>query len=404
MMQVADTDSKHRQLEHAFEAFGQLSAQLERAYRELEDRVGELTRELERSRRERAAQARERLRLARRLEGLLDALPAGVVRLDGEGIVVDANPAARAMIGQEALGRPWSDVAACVFTGEADVAGDLLTTGARRLALQTRRLPEGDGQLLLLTDVTETRALQDLVARQQRLSSMGEMAASLAHQIRTPLAAALLYVSQLEHLPAHDPQAVSRIARRSAERLRHLEGLVHDMLVYARGGAGPEEAIDVADLFESVRRASDHLRPPGGVLEAAVTPNLTVTGARDALCSALVNLVANAFECGGPGTQVMLSADRDGGRVALWVEDDGPGLPPDVAAQAFRPFFTTRRGGTGLGLAVVKTVAEAHGGRALVDGSKRGGARIGLELPSSTRRAGRPLAAGGRKTGIRGEA
>src|SRR5690606_13169564 len=123
----------------------------------------------------------------------LDILPGGVVVLDGRGRVIEANPLALELLGEPLLGVFWREVIQRSFAPRADDGHEISLQDGRRLSLATRSLAGEPGQLILLTDLTETRRLQDELARHARLSALGRMVASLAHQIRTPLSTALLY-------------------------------------------------------------------------------------------------------------------------------------------------------------------------------------------------------------------
>ena len=234
------------------------------------------------------------------------------------------------------------------------------------------------GKIILLTDVTETRALQELAARNQRLSAIGKMAASLAHQIRTPLAGALLYLSQCRS--RRDERERAKLLEKGIERLRHLDLLVQDMLVFARG-RGPGERVRVADLFRAVHDAAMAVKPPNAHLVIHGSDALVeLDGNRTALTAALTNLVNNAFEA-APNVVVTLQATLRGDRVEFTVRDNGPGIAPSIRSRVFEPFFSTRPAGTGLGLAVVKTVAEAHGGSLALHSEQDGGTRFDIDLP-----------------------
>ncbi len=187
-------------------------------------------------------QLAEKERLAGRLESLLKGLPAGVVVLDSAGCVQQANPAAEALLGRALVGTLWRDVIAHSFAPEPQAGCDLRLASGRLVSLSTCPLEDEPGQILLLTDVTESRALQERANRDQRLMSMGKMVASLAHQIRTPLSSALLYVSHMKH-PALDEQKRLRLADKILDRIRHLEQLLKDMLLFAHGGLGGGEQL-----------------------------------------------------------------------------------------------------------------------------------------------------------------
>jgi two-component system sensor histidine kinase FlrB len=272
--------------------------------------------------------------------------------------------------------------------------GDWLTRDGRRIALAASSLPEACVKIILLTDVTETRALQELAARNQRLSAMGKMAASLAHQIRTPLAGALLYLSQCRS--RRDDRDRASLLEKGIERLRHLDLLVQDMLVFARGN-GPGERVRVADLFRAVYEAATAVKPPNAHLVIHGTDALVeLDGNRTALTAALTNLVNHAFES-SPNVVVTLEAALRGDRVEFTVSDNGPGIAPSLRSRVFEPFFSTRPAGTGLGLAVVKTVAEAHGGSLVLHSELDRGTRIDIDLPRTVCLEAPPPAAAARE-------
>src|SRR5690606_6874035 len=156
-----------------------------------------------------------------------------ILLVDEAGTVRESNPEAAALLGGDPGGRPWQELIREAFASASAADSDWLTTDGRRVTISVRTLPKERATIVLLTDVTETRALQELVTRNERLSAIGRMAATLAHQIRTPLAGAMLYLSQCR-ARAGEPR-FSALLENGMERLHHLERLVQDMLVFARG-------------------------------------------------------------------------------------------------------------------------------------------------------------------------
>jgi two-component system sensor histidine kinase FlrB len=381
-MSQSDTVPK-QQLENAFQQFNQLSEQLMDSYRLLEDRVAHLNTELANAHSDRLRQLAEKERLANRLRNLLDALPGGVVVVDGRGLVQDGNPVATDLLGEPLVGEAWRDVIGRAFAPRSDDGHDVSLRDGRRVNISTCPLADEPGQILLLQDVTETRALQERFSRHKRLSAMGEMAASLAHQIRTPLSAAILYVSHLGKGPAASAE-VAATADKIMARLRHLETLVKDMLVFARGGSGGAESVDVDDLLEHTYLAVEPLLVSGGC-QMTVLANArggAVQGNREALLGALQNLIANAIQACGPGGQLQLSSEwQADGWLRIGVRDTGPGIAPELREKLFEPFFTTRSQGTGLGLAVVQAVAQTHQGQAWCESVPGQGSCFGMDLP-----------------------
>lgn len=211
----------------------------------------------------------------------------------------------------------------------------------------------------------ETQRLREQAERNTRLAAMGEMAAQLAHQLRTPLAAALLYAGNLENPELPEASRVS-IAQKTVGRLKHLERLIQDMLLFARGEVLGREACEVADLLRELAHTFEPLARARGVefTVADVPSGMTITGNRKALAGALTNLFENALQAvaGNPAGRVSLGVAATAEVIAFSVRDNGRGMAPDVVTRLFEPFFTTRAEGTGLGLAIARGVARAHGG------------------------------------------
>lgn len=374
------------ELEEAFELFNKTSVQLTYAYESLQNQVTELQAQLK-------ATDQEKRRVAERLEQLLTLLPAGVIVLDNNSHIVEMNASAENILGKDALGRHWEVVVKNVFLTEND-AGELVTHDNVAYQLSTSPLSMAqvenstpyDGKILLIQDVTAAKDLQKHVARHQRLDSMGEMAASLAHQIRTPLASALLYVSQMSTAEL-TPEQQQKFLGKSLKSLKHLEALVKDMLQYAKGGKVHDQKLTVQSLIDNLKQAVEPLAKStqSEVSFPSKLPGLVILGDQDALLTALQNLVDNAMNIVGQKVHVKVSVVQleplDEQKLDIVIEDNGPGLDDTMLEKIFEPFYTSRAQGTGLGLAVVRAVAEAHAGEAWVKSILGRGAAFGIRLP-----------------------
>jgi two-component system sensor histidine kinase FlrB len=373
----------------AFRAFNALSLELSTAYEALQARVEQLTYEVEQANRQRLQESSEKARIASRLENLLQLLPGGVIVLNSHGQVSDCNPAAVELLGEPLLGQYWRDVIQERFAPRLDDGHEISLKNGRRISLATRSLNDEPGQIILLTDQTETRRLQQHLSRHQRLSAMGKMVSSLAHQIRTPLSAAMLYAGQLENPQISHEQSL-RCASRIMARLHNMERQVKDMLIFARGDTVLDECIDIESLLAQLRIAADVLLR--GDLDCQ-WQNLAGTALlscnRESLIGALLNLVENALQAAGPGAKLEISAQCEESAGKQWlrleVRDNGPGIAVDLLEQITEPFFTTRPQGTGLGLAVAQVVAKAHKGHFFIESECRPdirtGTRAGFMLP-----------------------
>jgi two-component system sensor histidine kinase FlrB len=366
-------ENRRAELQAAFHAFGSVSEQLSGAFESLRAQVAQLRAELGE-----AHAGKEHL--AARLSALIKGLPGGVLVLDGNGLIQESNPAAAHLLGEPLLGLRWTAVLArAAVNPRADTDQAELRSG-RFVNISQSSLASG-GHVVLLTDVTEPHMLQVLLARQQRLLTMGQMAAGLAHQIRTPLAAALLYASQMT-LGERTQTDMARCAAKTVDSLKQLDKLVTDMLAFAHGG-NARELVSVNALLEQV---AQWLRP---ALRAGVrltigtqAPNLMVRANAPSLVSAVLNLATNALQSASATLDLQLLARRGtDGRAQIVVSDNGPGVPVKIRERIFEPFFTTRARGNGIGLSIVKSVVEAHGGCVHLAES-RVGATFVIELPA----------------------
>ncbi|MEN6538321.1 MAG: ATP-binding protein [Mizugakiibacter sp.] len=390
----ASARQRASELEQAFALFNDTSRFLAESYRELEQQVALLGAQLAAADAARQREFAARERLAERMQGLLEVLPGGVVVLDDDDRVQDCNAGAHELFDEPLLGQPWAAVGARAFGADSD-GGTLRLADGRSLAMSTRRLSDG-GHVLLFTDVTEARTLQARLERHERLSAMGEMSARLAHQLRTPLAAAVLYASRLAE-GGLNAAIAQRLGEKIQARLHHLERLIADMLAFARGDGADAgaERIEVAALLAAIARAAEPQRGPAARLEFDDrSGGAVLRGQRELLASALTNLAVNGLQAAGAGGCVRIDAERIGGRVRIGIRDDGPGIAPELAERIFEPFFTTRSGGTGLGLAVARAVVAAHGGEIAVQAEPGAGALFVVSLPEAD--AGRALRGGER--------
>jgi two-component system sensor histidine kinase FlrB len=391
---TTDAQLSPEALQNAFRAFNQLSNQLATSYQALEQRVVHLNDELHRTQDARIRELTEKERLANRLSTLLQALPGGVVALDSNGIVQEHNQVAIELLGEPLAGVSWAQVIERAFAPRSDDGHDVSLVDGRRVNISTCPMINEPGQILLLTDVTEMRELQDRLNQQQRLVAMGEMAASLAHQIRTPLASAMLYTSQLRR-PTLKPEDHERFCEKVRARLAHLEHIVNDMLLYARSNnSGEQQSFRIHDLLIELEHNLDaHLLQSECHCQwRDETEGAELVGNPQMLLSALTNLGMNALQAmQGQGELFVFARQHDQHSIEIAVCDNGPGIASDKLQHIFDPFFTTRNEGTGLGLAVVRAIVHAHKGEIVVDSQLGKGTTFILRLPLLLAASQQPL-------------
>jgi signal transduction histidine kinase len=248
-----------------------------------------------------------------------------------------------------------------------------------RVALLNVELEEKNH--LLAASVERERVLEAQALRQSRLAAMGEMAAMLAHEVRNPLGAMELFTGLLLQ-DLHEQPDTLRLAREVARGITDLNHLVTNLLEFTRTQVPRRAPVDVGALVEDALRYSADLQAAHGVrVERRLAPRAFGLGDPDLLRPVFTNLVRNALEAMPAGGTLTVTADVAAARVCVAVADTGPGIAPAERAAIFRPFYTTRARGTGLGLAVARELVTAMQGTLEVESEIGQGATFVVTLP-----------------------
>jgi two-component system, sensor histidine kinase FlrB len=300
-----------------------------------------------------------------RLHHILNVLPAGVILLSARGVVSEANPVATRMLGQPLLGQLWLDVITRCFAPRSDDGLEVSLKDGRRIKLEISPLSPEPGQLIVLTDLTQTRQLQSRLAHLQRLSTLGKMMATLAHQIRTPLSSAMLYAENLGSSKLN-PASQQQFQQKLLARLHDLEQQVNDMLLFARAGtAQAVQPFTVQTLLNEVNAAAEALlqQHQAQLTLSTRCQDVYLLGNISSLAGAVNNLIQNSIQALKKGAHIHISVQQQqAGVLDFTVTDNGPGISADVQPHIFEPFFSRRQHGSGLGLAVVQAVVNSHQG------------------------------------------
>ena len=355
----------------------QLSSQLLGSYEKLEQRVHDLTSELASVSEQRLDELTEKECLANRLEALIQSLPGGVIVIDSSGLIVESNPAAEALLEPQLQFKYWRDVISRCFMPRQDDGHEVSNKRGQRISIVTRSL-ENDGQIILLTDQSETRRLQSELSRNERLSALGRVVSTLAHQIRTPLSSAMLYANHLCESSLNDQQR-EQFTGKLKKRLEYMERQVSDMLLFVKGDVPLNDRLNLLQLKESLL---EHIEPQMSLYQANYELYMSkgdcvIQCNHDALIGAVLNLVTNSLQV-VQQPRLRLSLIIEGHELVITITDNGTGASPDILNQAKDLFFTTKEQGTGIGLSVVNHVVDAHGGCFILENSQESGPFSGL--------------------------
>jgi two-component system sensor histidine kinase PilS (NtrC family) len=326
-------------------------------------------------------------------ESIVQSVASGLLTVDAKGRVTFLNRAGEQITGlslAEVRGRPadrwlraFQKQAGRDETDFENARGESLRLGYTLFPLLGR---EGEeiGRAVIFQDLTQLRAMEERMQRSERLVEMGRVAAGLAHELRNPVAAMSGSVELLRSAlsPGADEARLFDIVAREAARLNQL---VTRFLEYARP-AVPQRA--AADLARVVTDTLDVFVHDPAASQVRVGREISPTPAwcdADQMRQVLWNLLVNAAQAaprGGETANISVRcAPEAGGWARLEVEDDGPGIAPQDYPRLFIPFFTTKERGTGLGLATVQSIVDAHHGSVSAEAGTRGGARFVVRLP-----------------------
>jgi two-component system, NtrC family, sensor histidine kinase HydH len=216
-------------------------------------------------------------------------------------------------------------------------------------------------------------------ARSERLATFGQLVGSIGHELRNPLGVIESSLYLLRGRTGED-ERVTKHLDRIGDQVRLSNQIITGLLDMVRDRPLAAERVEVSTLLDSSTKA---FAPPTGVSFAVDAPaGLAVRGDPVQLGQALVNLLMNAVEASLPRGVVRLTARPEDGQVAFAVDDDGPGVPESVRERLFEPLITSKAHGNGLGLALVKRVAERHGGSVSHEPRAGGGTRFTLRIPA----------------------
>jgi two-component system sensor histidine kinase PilS (NtrC family) len=328
-------------------------------------------------------------KLARFHEQILASMPSGLVTCDGEGRITFLNRAAEGILGVEVertQGLPVEAVlpgiSALGLTARRSVLEVPTAAGMRTLGLSASALTSVDGaHLIVFQDLTELRRVEDELKRVDRLAALGSLSAQLAHEIRNPLAAMRGSAQMLAAQATGGSQLrLAQILLREADRL---SALLADFLRFARP---PPPSLRVRSLREVVGDTLEMLQADPLAQQTRVETELHDVEAKvdaDQLRQVLINILRNALTAAGGAGRVRLSIRRGerGPEIRVW--DSAGGIPPEYLPRIFEPFFSTKEGGTGLGLSTAHSIVQAHGGTIHVSSSPEAGTEFVIALPHS---------------------
>ncbi len=344
---------------------------------------------------------------------IVNSMGSGLLTVDSEGKIAHFNPAAASILQLEPRVVKGANLRAFDSLGLGSLAELIVATLEEGIEMPRReieisrasgrRVPVGvstsvirgernavGGAVAVFQDLTEAREMEQKARGNETLAAIGELASAVAHEIRnclSPISGSVEVLAGELNVDGENKKLLELIHRES----KHLESFIGELLDFARVKPLVLEEIDIAELLseaiETVRRHPSFAHELSLELPSGDWGGY-VNGDREQLRRAILNLGINAVEATPNGGKINVKVEyhepgvvgRDG-LVTLLFQDMGAGIGPDQKKRVFEPFFTTKKKGSGLGLAVVKQVAERHGGRVSLESSQGVGTEVRLELP-----------------------
>jgi signal transduction histidine kinase len=374
-----------------------MAASMQGVIQQLREQEKELER-LHRIEKERAEQT-ERLS-----EEVTRNMPSGLLVVNALGIISSSNPATEQVLGIRGLAFRRYSEALGASSGMTKLIGECLSNGTifrreevehvppagdtRHLGVTISPIRRGEGKIsgaiCLLSDLTELAALQQRMQLKENLAALGELSAGIAHEFKNALATISGY-AQMIRSESTETEALD-YAERILEQTRNITHVVAEFLKYARPLEIPDDSVPLQTMTERVVAEVREALPEVKIRWEGTFGD--AGGDEGLLRQALLNLARNAAEaCAvtAGGGQVIVRGEvvrgDEAGFQRISVSDNGPGIPANVLPKLFRPFFTTKAKGTGLGLAVVQKIIVQHGGQVEVRNRPEGGAEFIVTLP-----------------------
>lgn len=346
---------------------------------------------------------------------ILDNMNSGFVITDENGIITASNRAAKTILGtgRDLIGQPAGEVVQDASGGESPIVTALRSGrdytsyeftaptfdgGHKLLGLTTSRMYEANGAvsgvIATFTDLTEMNRMRQEIRRQDRMAVVGELAAGLAHEIRNPVAVIRGAADEMQRHP-EQTAIQNRLRKMIMRESDQLNEIVSGFLDFAREPSLKRERTNVIEVIQDVRESLLQEMQNGNgkwsIEVAAPEQPCVVSADLSQLRQVFVNLGKNALEAMEAGGTLRIAIDGGRGEpVQIRFEDQGPGIEPDKVAQIFEPFYTTKRTGVGMGLAVCARILTAHDGTIRATSRAGGGCSMNITLPAVTSREDTP--------------
>jgi len=394
-------------LQKSFENFTKATAELEEAYARLEKQFDNLNKELEEKNAELVRTVEEKEQTKNYLQNILESLINGVIVTDLQDKIQTINQCAEMFVNSrqsEIAGKHISFIFEDMsdnswqtinldeyFKGEA---GQKVKINGRTLEIfcSPFKSPGGQkiGNVFILRDITRIEKLEDMAKRTEKFAAMGEMAANIAHEIRNPLGSIELFASLLLK-SVQDKKDHDRIVQ-IVSSVKNVDNKISNLLMFTKKQRPRMKIIDIRKVLQEVIDFSEQIMEQEDIKISVQHDNggkANVEGDAEMLKQVFLNIILNAQQAMPEGGALQIKTNiytsgivrKDLRAVEIIFQDSGQGIPQENLPKIFDPFFSTREGVSGLGLAIVHNIVSEHNGSVNIENSPQGGAVVNLMFP-----------------------
>jgi len=392
-------------LKQAFDSFREATAKFQEYYQILEERIKELNLELDNKNRELEKNLKEKEEVSNYLKNIIESMATGIIAVDFDGKITRINHSifkilnkkpskknisALNLLKQIIKPETFNAILSSRFSKTYEFTKELKNKNGESIIINTIITPAVDsdgkiiGGLIIIEDVTRIKELEEQAARSTRLTAMGQMAASIAHEIRNPLGSIELFSSLLKK-DLNDDKNKQLLAEHISTSVKRMNNIITNLLLFTKTQKISLKTLNLKRLIDETINYTTDMAPDKkiNVRRDYTISNAEIQGDPDLLKQVFLNLFLNSIQAvetiDKPRIEVNLFENNN--KIYVTIKDNGCGIPEDKIKSIFDPFFTLKDKGTGLGLSIAHNIIIAHNGTITVKSKQGNGAEFLIELP-----------------------
>ena len=394
-------------LKQAFDSFREATAKFQEYYQILEERIKELNLELDNKNRELEKNLKEKEEVSNYLTNIIESMATGIIAVDFDGSITRINHStfkilnkkpskknisALNLLKQIIKPETFNAILSSKFSKTYEFTKELKNKNGEPIIINTIITPAVDsdgeiiGGLIIIEDVARIKELEEQAARSTRLTAMGQMAASIAHEIRNPLGSIELFSSLLKK-DLNDDKNKQLLAEHISTSVKRMNNIITNLLLFTKTQKISLKTINLKRLIDETINYTIDMAPDKkiNVRRDYTVSNTEIQGDPDLLKQVFLNLFLNSIQAvetiNKPRIEVSLFENNN--KIYVTIKDNGCGIPEDKIKSIFDPFFTLKDKGTGLGLSIAHNIIIAHNGTITTKSKQDKGAEFLIELPKS---------------------